>query len=90
MKTFQTTRVSKSELWHFLFWLFSNGARHPVRCDVRCVPVFLLRPPWLLMMVGKFNQSSINLHNTNDDTVRQAPALLTCHPQPAHKKSEES
>ena len=35
-------------------------------------------PPWLLMMVGKFNQSSINLHNTNDDTVRQEPASLTC------------
>ena len=68
-----------------------NGARHSVKCDVVSVPVFLLCPPWLLMMVGKFNQSSINLHNTNDDTVRQAPASLTCHPlRLAHKKSEES
>ena len=77
MKSFQTIRVSKL-WWQCWRWLFSNGARHPVRCDVRCVPVFLLRPPWLLMMVGKFNQSSINLHNTNDDTVRQEPASLTC------------
>ena len=43
------------------------------------LPCWLLAvPPWLLMMVGKFNQSSINLHNTNDDTVRQEPASLTC------------